>query len=308
MGWNHQMSSLSCAIMDAISLNRTLLVPADVCAPSVHRAGRERCIRFFKIFNRTLLKGVVAIEGARHPATTVWVSTRTPAKALARTHACSVVPSLGRKVDTAFWFQQSRHVDIRAANRWLRQIAPHTEMAEASVHLLRSGLFYHRRIKQSADELRRQIGGAYGGVHVRRSDKIICSAMADCEARDRHTRPGAIRSLLRRTSALANLPIYVASTEPAEFFAPLAGERAVWTIANLTSIPWNHSYVAYAIDALVLFGASAQVETFSHAVPWLRQACIRHNNVSGGLVGGVWYGSGCRGCVGTLHPPSACHL
>ena len=92
------------------------------------------------------------------------------------------------KVDTPFWFQQRRHVDIRAASRWLRQLAPHTEMAEASVHLLRSGLFYHRHIKKSADILRRQIGGAYGGVHVRRSDKIICSTMTDCEVRDRHTR------------------------------------------------------------------------------------------------------------------------
>lgn len=307
MGLNHQMSSLNCAMMDAVGLERRLLVPSRICVPAVHRRlGQPRCVGFFYLFDADLLKRVVevVIDSQNRTAPRVWIGATASAFTVRKKFPCSKVPVLGRRIDTGFWFQQClrRRVDYRPTLERLRVLlGPTSPTIDPTVHLLRSGLFYSAAIREAAVQVRHRIGSAYVGVHVRRSDKLRECQPRDCQAWNSNTRPDAIGRLLERSPRLASLPVFVASTERDVFFASLRRRRVVWTLSNFSFATLRHPYAIYATESLVLFGSLAVVETLSHSIPWLTRACFAS---AASPVFNVTYGGACTGCVGCLHPPT----
>ena len=124
----------------------------------------------------------------------------------------------------------------------------------------------------AAASIRMAIGGPYASLHVRRSDKLVAKSRTvqingqtvevpaacnpdDCKERDRLTRPEAIEKSMQLWLP-AGAHVYIGSTEPPSFFAPLRrtyrlhfAEDFGAQLANITN-----NYALYAVETLVFFG------------------------------------------------------
>eukprot|EP00966_Prymnesium_polylepis_P030874 718301-Prymnesium_polylepis.1 len=139
-------------------------------------------------------------------------------------------------------------------------------------HMIRSGLFYSPSIKRAAAAVRRRIGAPYAAIHVRRSDKFSTScelsqfSKADCRRMERITRPHALAAALSKWYANGS-HVYVSSTEPPTFFEPLRAAYRLHLPEDFAAelAPITNNYALYAVETLVLFGASSVVQTFGYA-------------------------------------------
>ena len=208
---------------------------------------------------------------------------------------CGPATRLVRRRVDSFWFQQCarRHTDYGALAARLNVLVGAPPSASRPLNIiLRSGLFFAPRIKAAAAAIRAAIGGPYASLHVRRSDKLTAKATStviagrsvvvpaacnpqDCKTRDLLTRPDAIaRSLLMWVPAQSH--VYIGSTEPPAFFAPL---RATFRLhfaedfpAQLANI--TNNYALYAVETLLFFGSQASVESLSFQSSWFVDACF----------------------------------
>ena len=289
MGLNHQMASLSCAIGEAHYLQRTLVLPDQICLFGLHTerwpgdAGRgaERCVPIGDLFDVEALSRLVPIRLQRPPVrrtrrdetsradhelplyrqlpagavVTVdgkWKSSRVRAE-----YPCGGAATLVRRTVDNFWFQQcTRHTanyDGLAAR--LNELVGAPADAKRPVNVvLRSGLFYSRSIKVAAAAIRREIGGPYASLHVRRSDKLQKGACAprDCKIRDELSRPPAIDRALRLWIPPGSR-VYVGSTEPPSFFDPLRTSYRLYFAEDYSQHLRNisNNYALYAVETCV---------------------------------------------------------
>ena len=221
MGLNHQMASLSCALNEAASLGRTLLLPPTMCIDGGHnkKGGGARCVPLDSLFDLQLLNSFVPVSlanasrqrGAAAAAEFTTVGPSCDSHCAATKYKCEQHPRLQRRVPHGFWFQQclQHRVDTQALRRRAEQrlslppSSAYTDDTAPSMSLLRSGLFFTRHLKAIARRIRRRIGAPYYSVHLRRSDKLAaCKPQPQCAAqRDAATRPDAVLSLVRRFAA-----------------------------------------------------------------------------------------------------------
>ena len=161
---------------------------------------------------------------------------------IAREHPCGGANSafLVRRSVNTFWFQQCarRLTDYNTLAAELNSLvgAPPSLPKPMNI-ILRSGLFFSPAIKAAARDIRLAIGGPYASMHVRRSDKLAGKSTEavingvkvsipaacnpeDCKTRDLQTRPDAIARTLQLWMPKMSR-VYVGSTEPPSFFAPL---------------------------------------------------------------------------------------
>ena len=220
MGLNHQFASLSCAIAEAHYLGRTLLIPDRMCLFGLHTSrwpGKvkpgERCVPMDEVIDVALLSRLVPVALRDHTnrtrhradrARVIVVSGRAwNSERVKREHPCRAgePPTLVRRHTDGFWFSQCTRRTTDSSAVIDAVYASYGGSAQSRRHyprpintLLRSGLFHAPAIKQAAAAVRAAIGGPYGAIHVRRSDKLIACTPRDCKTRDELTRPAAIES------------------------------------------------------------------------------------------------------------------
>lgn len=195
--------------------------------------------------------------------------------------------ALVRRHVSSFWFRPCSYNIAQSSAlvaRLARAVAaPPERLPPASQllpHMIRSGLFYAPPIKQAARSIRRRIGSGYVAIHVRRSDKFAtgCDRMfatAECDRMKLITRPEALVGALEHWYPNGST-IYVSSTEPADFFAALRRQHRVYVPEDFGNelLPITNNYALYAVETLLLFGASSVVQTFGYAVEWFANACF----------------------------------
>lgn len=308
MGLNHQLAALSCAIAEAYFLNRTLLFPKALCTDVKHEkrwlaAGRKKSVRCdvgsdtgFSVPTASLidldaLARLVRIElvelrtsSPQGGGQAVEVDRSWKSERIARELPCSRAPLVRRRV-SGFWFRPCAYKIVQCgalaaaldvavgAGGAVRSAAPSALVP----HVLRSGLFYTAPIRAAAAAVRRALGGRYTAVHVRRSDRLHVGCGKDCARVDALTQPEALLARLRAWYA-PGTRVYVGSTEPPAYFAPL---RRAFNLSfaedfragtSLGALPSN--YALYAAETLVFFGAASMVETFGSQTSWITHACF----------------------------------
>ena len=107
-----------------------------------------------------------------------------------------------------------------------------------SLALLRSGLFYSKTLKAIARKVRRQIGGTYSSIHLRRSDKLKAAGAVQARVRDQATQTTTLLSLMRRWIPPRST-VYIGSTEPPAFFAPMASSYRLLFASNFWCSNFN---------------------------------------------------------------------
>lgn len=237
------------------------------------------------------------------------------------TYSCARHPKLER-VQTGFWFQACLQGTVdtthlaRRTEALLGLPSGHYDAATVpSLALLRSGLFYSRPLKATARRIRKLIGGRYSAIHLRRSDKLKAAGASQAVARDRATQPSTLLALLRKW-APPGATLYIGSTEPAPFFAPMAPSYRLLFGSNFSALlqPLTNNYAKYAVESLVFVGAELYVETYGYTRGNYMRGCFPfHVPPKGGagggaakaqqaLVFGVAYGRACsRACHDELH-------
>lgn len=320
MGLNHQMSSLSCAVNEASFLGRTLVLPARICTDSGHNQGEE-CPSFESLFDVELLNQLVPVKFDNTTANFGWTATdytvlpRACSSRLARdNYPCEQFPRLERH-QSGFWFQAclQHSVDTSHLARRLEALlglpSGHYESETVpSLALLRSGLFYSRPLKAVARKIRRQIGGAYASIHLRRSDKLKAAGASQAASRDLATQPSTLLRLMRHWTAPGST-VYIGSTEPPPFFEPLAPTYRLLFSSNFTELmrPLTNNYARYAVESLVFVGAELYVETYGYTRGNYMRGCFpfhvpRSKTSAQSVVFGVAYGKACsRQCHEELH-------
>lgn len=246
MGLNHQMASLSCALGEAFHLNRTFLLPPEVCLFALHterwsggRGAGQVCVPIGELFDVERLSRLVPVALVNDSSKlvrkgqSVHVGSGWSSQRVAREYQCGGGARLVRRHVETFWFQQCtrRLTDYGSLSETLNVLvgAPPGTAKPLNI-MLRSGLFFAPAIKAAAAAIRAAIGGPYASLHVRRSDKLTakdhyeviagkrvsvpaaCTPEA-CRTRDLLTRPAAIeRSLLMWIPPGSH--VYIGSTEP----------------------------------------------------------------------------------------------
>ncbi|KAL1507274.1 hypothetical protein AB1Y20_008122 [Prymnesium parvum] len=202
---------------------------------------------------------------------------------------CAAAPLVVRRV-ASFWFRPCayRIADTAALAARIaaalalpaERLPPHAELLP---HMLRSGLFYAARLKRAARRVRMALGarGEYAAVHVRRSDKFTTDCnmaqfrRAECKQMEIDTRPEMLSAALSLWYPNGSR-LYISSTEAPPYFAALRPKFELFMPedfpAELESITDN--YALYAVETLLLFGASSVVQTFGHATSWFSTACF----------------------------------
>lgn len=329
MGLNHQMSSLSCAINEASYLGRTLMLPATICTDSGHNQG-EACPAFESLFDVGLLtqlhqpgfcigSGCIAANGTDAGFTTL--PRGCDSKCASRKYPCDTHPLLERH-QSGFWFEaclrhscDTEHLARRAEALLGLPRGSYDAETAPSLALLRSGLFYSRTLKATARKIRRSIGGPYSSIHLRRSDKLRAGGASQAASRDLATQPSTVLTLMLNW-ATPGSTLYVGSTEPPQFFAPLATAYSLVFASNFSRLLQGvtNNYAKYAIESLVFVGSELYVETYGYTrgnymrgcFPYMARAQAGANgggHESGqGAVFGVVYGQACsRSCHEDLH-------
>ena len=251
-----------------------------------------------------------------------------PSARIAREYPCGGGAALVRRSVNTFWFQQCarRLTDYNTlATELNRLVGAPPNAAKPMNIILRSGLFFSQNIKAAAREIRTAIGGPYASLHVRRSDKLTAKSKEveingqkvsipaacnpeDCKTRDMQTRPEAIE----RTLGLwlpAGSRVYVGSTEPPSFFAPL---RRTFKLhfaedfgATLTRLGITNNYALYAVETLLFFGSQASVESLSFQSGWFVDACFPAASMRVGGMRGAGANSVWRRALGMGRWPNA---
>ena len=257
MGLNHQLAALSCAIAEAVALNRTLVFPEALCISVKHELrwhakGRqpspgcvgEKGVTGFSVPTSTLLdldgiRRLLPIElrrldvhppPASHAATNVdrtWTTDR-----IARDLPCSRAPFVRRRV-SGYWFRPCSYNLVQcdalsavldAAVGARGELYRRRSSCGLAVHMLRSGLFYAAPIRAAAAAVRHALGGWYAAVHVRRSDRLRvgygCGDAATCAEAAALTGADALLARLGLWYP-PGTPLYVGSTEPPAYFEQL---------------------------------------------------------------------------------------
>ena len=202
MGLLHQMSSLGCAFADAVSTERTLLIPTHICAPRLHNRRMQQqnsCTALDRLIDLPLLSGLVQIRlGTSEPTNqTQFINFHCPSNKVREKRPCSLMDSNSHNHvvrsfnDNQFWFSAcfTGVVDVGVIlhrvssslgrNNWTidaERLFPSVKGAvfqrSVAYTLLRSGLFFAPHIKGAAREIQRRLG-QYVLVHVRRGDRIV---------------------------------------------------------------------------------------------------------------------------------------
>lgn len=324
MGLNHQMSSLSCAINEAAFLGRALELPAFICTDSSHNQG-EACPALASLFDVELLSQLVPLRlGLNGTAADFALLPRgCDSRCARRTFPCERYPRLERH-QQGFWFQAclQHAVDVDDLARRTEQLLglPHGHYGAETVPslaLLRSGLFYSKPLKAAARKIRRLIGGPYSSVHLRRSDKLKAAGASQASVRDVATQAITLARLMRHWVPPGGT-LYIGSTEPPAFFAPMASSYTLLFASNFSEQlrGVSNNYAKYAIESLVFVGSDLYVETYGYTRGNFMRGCYPFHvpQKAGGsaagrstvLVLGVAYGQACRRtCHDELHliPP-----
>ena len=214
-GRNHMTWSLSCALAEALHLNRTLVVPNVLCCHQLHCGGEERCApstSFFRLEGpNVLLESQLLAAGVR--PTLVGCETTTAALL----HAQNVAVRY-KTPCTRYYFQRcegvskmSGGVHLERGNAsWLPWTLPWREFS-AIREVIRS---------MKATLANATAAATVRCLHVRRGDKLA-ERYWPCTGVD--TSPSSIeRTLLDRWGVEPGSPLYVASNEvDRSFFAPL---------------------------------------------------------------------------------------
>ena len=302
MGLNHQMASLSCALGEAFRTRRTLLLPPKICLFALHTerwaakdtAKGETCVPITDLFDVDALSRLVPVRvvnstkelvAQQSGAAVANVGAGWSSQRIAREHPCGGANSafLVRRSVNTFWFQQCarRLTDYNTLAAELNSLvgAPPSLPKPMNI-ILRSGLFFSPAIKAAARDIRLAIGGPYASMHVRRSDKLAGKSTEavingvkvsipaacnpeDCKTRDLQTRPDAIARTLQLWMPKMSR-VYVGSTEPPSFFAPLRESFRLYFAEDFGPTLQRHgitnNYALYAVETLVFFGSQASVE------------------------------------------------
>ena len=233
---------------------------------------------------------------ARRSEKSPW-SSRWTSRVLAQHRPCDRYPLVLRPL-RRFGFRECIHgrIDSSLTEHVLRRSAMASDAEEIVVplfshadapqdggavtnvmHLLRSGIFYSRRIKAAAAAIRNRLGKAYVVLHVRRADRIAPGhcLKEQCEMRDERTRPPAILRALRRFYA-EQTTVYIASTEPPQFFASIGSHYRLRFAENFAQElhGFTNNYELYAVESLLGFGAAAYIETNGYAQTWFTHGCF----------------------------------
>jgi len=318
MGLNHQMSSLSCAMNEASYLGRTLALPPAICTDSAHNLG-ESCPTFESLFDVKLLGRLLplTVGGNSTDSEFTTIPKGCGSRCAKERFGCDRYPLLERR-QSGFWFQAclQRAVDTDALARHTEELLglpanSYTDETAPSLALLRSGLFYNRALKEVARRIRRLIGGPYSGVHLRRSDKLRAAGASQAATRDRATQAGTLLSVMQQWARPGDT-LYIGSTEPASFFAPLNAAYRLLFSSNFSALlqPINNNYALYAVESLIFVGGDLYVETYGYTRGNYMRGCFpyqappkaaRHRQAYVNMFG-VAYGRACsRACHEELH-------
>ena len=324
MGLNHQMSSLSCAMNEASYLGRTLVLPPTICTDSGHNHG-EACPAFDTLFDLMLLNRLVPTRLGNSTDDGGFVTLpKGCGSSCARTrYTCERYPRLERH-QHGFWFQaclqhavDTEHLARRTEALVGLRNGHYDAQTAPSLALLRSGLFYSWPLKAVARKIRLAIGGSYLSVHLRRSDKLKAAGASLTSSRDLATQPDTLRRLMRHW-AVPGSTLYIGSTEPPNFFAPMASAYRLLFASNFSDFlrPITNNYAKYAVESLLFVGSDLYVETYGYTRGNYMRSCfpyhLRRSNQGTHATGhavtvlGVTYGRACsRTCHEELHliPP-----
>ena len=331
MGLNHQMSSLSCAINEASYLGRTIMLPSVICTDSGHNRKGEACPAFESLFDVGLLTqlhqpGFCIGAGCSGNGTDAGFTTlpRGCDSACAqRRYPCGTHPLLERH-QPGFWFEaclrhscDTEHLARRTEALLGLPSGSYDAETAPSLALLRSGLFYSRALKATARKIRRSIGRPYSSIHLRRSDKLRAGGASQAASRDLATQSTTVLRLMHHW-ATPGSTLYIGSTEPPPFFAPLASAYDLVFASNFSRLLQDvtNNYAKYAVESLVFVGSELYVETYGYTrgnymrgcFPYMareRTAAVPRESAkeSGqAAVFGVVYGRACsRTCHEDLH-------
>ena len=264
-GLLHIMMSIGCALNEAFALNRTLLLPAQICVPAQHRSTgffsrREHtdCSPTAELLDLERLSQLapVAIYDAFHslvavpPSNVAWISDNCPTHLAAQHYTCAGGAWLLRRANLGggYLFDRclngqtttSTELVDRAFARfgtslketWMVGGAKPSfswwEKRASFTLLLQRGWFWSRALKAAAAAIRSQIGEPFVSVHVRRGDRLgKQSRIANWKAASAGelTSAAAIFNQLARWFP-ASTAVMISSNEPREFFEVAAASSA----------------------------------------------------------------------------------
>lgn len=264
-GLLHMMMSIGCALNEAFALNRTLLLPAQICVPANHRSTgffsrREHtdCSPTAELLDLELLSQLapVAIYDAFHslvaipPSNVAWINNNCPTHLAAQHYTCAGGAWLLRRANLGggYLFDRclngqtttSTQLVDRAFARfgtslretWMvggaKPSFPWWEKRASFTMLLQRGWFWSRALKAAAAAIRSQMGESFVSVHVRRGDRLgKQSRIANWKAASpgELTSAGAIFKQLARWFP-AGTVVMISSNEPREFFEVAAASSA----------------------------------------------------------------------------------
>lgn len=326
-GLNHQMAALSCALAEAFYLKRHLVVPDTICMPDVHSSrwgNQHRCALIDSLFDLDALAAIVpvarmsALERYHYSSDEVSItstaSVHTAELALDGNYTCAKKPLLRRRNIMRFWFANCVRgfTNDEALMSHLQALFRLPEPPSRNT-LLRSGLFFARRIKQAAaavvDSLLTR--GPFAVLHLRRSDRLT-----QCDKRGKHacklrfdlTRPASVRKALRQWLP-RNRTVYLSCSDRCADMRVLADEFVIVSPENfqneLSGIDNNHAL--YATEQLISTAADVYIETFQFQAASFFNGCwpahaadvrglpFRSTKTSRGhVIAGVRFGAACQ--------------
>ena len=285
-GLDHQSASLSCALAEALALQRTLIVPDYICIPLEHvdtnaitSPHTPRNASFFdesmsyipcelvddqhripieRLFDMELLGTLVPIVresqlnrhisslGATRVVDWHWSTQR-----IRERLSCRSVTVVQRRAKMS-WFRSCGTFPAPAnVSSLLRRIdaTPHPAYASAPLaeHLLKSGIFFAPHIKAAAAAIRALIGANYVSVHVRRGDRLL-----QYNTESSMTEPASLLQSITKWFP-HDVAVYIGSNEKPDFWAPLQARRPIWLSSNFTSVLRHHgvadnNFAIYAVE------------------------------------------------------------
>ena len=256
------MMSIGCALSEAVALNRTLLLPAEICVPRKHqRTGffakrdHQACSPMADIIDIALLSRLtpVAIYDPRRgvladipPSRVAWVNQNCPTSQAAQHYTCAGGAWLLRRflMGGGYLFDQCLHsqtaTSTQLVDRAFAGLGATLEAAflagggkpslswwekrAASMLLLQRGWFWSRALKDAAVQMRTQIGEPFVSVHIRRGDRL------GKQSRVRDWKSAKAADLTQAPAIFEQLArwfprrtaVVISSNEPREFFAHAA--------------------------------------------------------------------------------------
>lgn len=308
-GLFHQLASLGVAFAEAHRLRRKFVLPAsEFCIPSKHSAmstlepgahsnvQRLTCRAWGELLDLPLLShfGIHLVAPENVPTrlfglfaniswtdNSVQVETRYP---------CGPNTRLITRVTRGFWYMQSPYVNasrlrsqlfavvdapMQCPDPWVVSVHRHW-----TLNYLRSGLFYAPKIKAAAAAIVHALGTPYMAVHLRRGDRLADKGVwgSSSEQRSNMTSALELRGALEAYFP-PGIPVYIGSTEPLAFFAPLRGAPfQVFFASNFTEIlesnGINDNMALFAVESLVFIGSDKLLETFTSLLPPFYEGCF----------------------------------